>query len=99
VLWHVGLVLQANKHFNKEAALREAQEAVKAQHSAYNKDDFFDTVSYRRLLYQSWLVLQPVPNSTTDSHCFDRQVPQELCNCCWDSCVPEGAAANIGHKH
>jgi hypothetical protein len=79
VLWHVGLVLQANKHFNKEAALREAQEAVKTQHSAYNKDDFFDMVGYIRFLYQSWLVQQHVPKSVTDSHCFDRQVPQELC--------------------
>eukprot|EP00775_Hariotina_reticulata_P002566 gene2566-2868_t len=40
---------EANKHFNKEAALREAQEAVKTQHSAYNKDDFFDMVSCEAL--------------------------------------------------
>jgi uncharacterized membrane protein YgcG len=43
------IVLQANKHFNKEAALREAEQAVKAHPAAYNKDDFFDMVSCEAL--------------------------------------------------
>jgi hypothetical protein len=43
------LRVQANKHFNKEAALREAEQAVKAHPAAYNKDDFFDMVSCEAL--------------------------------------------------
>ena len=40
---------EANKHFNKAAALREAEAAVKAHPSAYKKDDFFDMVSCEAL--------------------------------------------------
>lgn len=41
--------MQANKHFDKEAALREAENVVKAQKAAYNKDDFFDMMSCETL--------------------------------------------------
>lgn len=40
---------QANKHFDKEAALREAENVVKAQKAAYVKDDFFDMMSCETL--------------------------------------------------
>ncbi|KAF6264508.1 Scd6-like Sm domain-containing protein [Scenedesmus sp. NREL 46B-D3] len=40
---------EANKHFNKEAALREAEQSVKGHPAAYNKDDFFDMVSCEAL--------------------------------------------------
>jgi predicted Zn-dependent protease with MMP-like domain len=40
---------QANKHFDKEAALREAQDVVKAKQITYNKDDFFDMMSCETL--------------------------------------------------
>jgi hypothetical protein len=41
--------VQANKHFDKEAALREAENVVKAKQAAYNKDDFFDMMSCETL--------------------------------------------------
>jgi protein LSM14 len=40
---------EANKHFDKEAALREAENVVKAKQAAYNKDDFFDMMSCETL--------------------------------------------------
>lgn len=40
---------EANKHFDKEAALREAENVVKAQKAAYVKDDFFDMMSCETL--------------------------------------------------
>eukprot|EP00878_Enallax_costatus_P027411 GHUV01029510.1.p1 GENE.GHUV01029510.1~~GHUV01029510.1.p1 ORF type:complete len:124 (-),score=43.48 GHUV01029510.1:487-858(-) len=43
------LCIQANKHFDKEAALREAEQQVKAHPTAYVKDDFFDMVSCEAL--------------------------------------------------
>jgi hypothetical protein len=43
------LIVQANKHFDKEAALREAENVVKAKQAAYNKDDFFDMMSCETL--------------------------------------------------
>lgn len=40
---------EANKHFDKEAALREAENVVKAKQAAYVKDDFFDMMSCETL--------------------------------------------------
>lgn len=40
---------QANKHFDKEAALREAENVVKAKQASYVKDDFFDMMSCETL--------------------------------------------------
>lgn len=44
-----GCCTQANKHFDKEAALREAENVVKAKQTAYVKDDFFDMMSCETL--------------------------------------------------
>jgi hypothetical protein len=40
---------QANRHFDKEAALAEAKDVVKPKQHSYVKDDFFDTVSCEAL--------------------------------------------------
>lgn len=40
---------QANKHFDKEAAVKEAENVVKAKQVTYNKDDFFDMMSCETL--------------------------------------------------
>ena len=42
-------VLQANKHFDKEKAIQEAAQAVKATPNSYNKDDFFDMIGCESL--------------------------------------------------
>jgi hypothetical protein len=43
------LCVQANKHFDKEAAVKEAENVVKAKQVTYNKDDFFDMMSCETL--------------------------------------------------
>jgi hypothetical protein len=40
---------QANKHFDKEAAVKEAENVVKAKQVTYVKDDFFDMMSCETL--------------------------------------------------
>jgi len=40
---------EANKHFDKEKAIQEAAQAVKATPNSYNKDDFFDMIGCESL--------------------------------------------------